>query len=142
MKDTEVIHDVQETMPGQSLLTIAKIGVITKAGGRIKRIIILISLAGIGLFFNACTAAYVATEPSYIEYSRPQQPSTFHIWIEGDWVYNRQTQMYVQNSGYWEKPVQGRTYVSGHWQTTPRGKYWSKGHWQRKAREENRHNRY
>ena len=142
MKKTEVTpNDVQEAIQNQSFLTVAKASTISKVGGSMKRIIFLTSLAGIGLFFNGCTAGYVATEPSYVEYSRPQRPSDLHIWIDGDWVFNTQTHAYVQRNGYWEKPVQGRTYISGSWQSTPRGKYWSKGHWQKKERDENRRNR-
>jgi len=107
-----------------------------------KKFVYITSLAGIGLFFNGCMAGYVATEPTYSEYSRPQRPSDLHVWIDGDWVFNRQTQVYVQRNGYWMQPQQNRVYVSGHWQTTPRGKYWSKGRWQKNSRQENRHNRY
>lgn len=107
----------------------------------LKKLFFLSSLAGIGLFFNGCTAGYVATEPSYVEYSRPQRPSDLYIWIDGDWVYNSQTHAYAQRNGYWERPSQGRTYISGSWQSTPRGKYWSRGHWQKKGHEGNRRDR-
>jgi hypothetical protein len=142
MKNTEVTpNDVQNAKQNQSLLIVAKASTISKVGGNLKRIIIVTSLAGIGFFFTGCTAGYVATEPSYVEYSRPQRPSDLHIWIDGDWVFNTQTHAYVQRNGYWEKPVQGRTYISGSWQSTPRGKYWSKGHWQKKGGNGNRNSR-
>jgi len=143
MKNTEVIRNgVKEATQFQSLLIAAKANNITNVGSRMRKIIFLASLAGIGLFFDGCTAAYVATEPSYIEYSRPQRPSELHVWIDGDWVFNRSTHTYVQRNGYWRQPQQNRVYISGQWQTTPRGKYWSKGHWQKRGREENRRNRY
>ena len=108
----------------------------------LKKLIFISSIAGVGLFFNGCAAGYVATEPSYVEYSRPQRPSDMHIWVDGDWAFNRQTHAYVQRNGYWAAPSQGRVYVSGQWQSTPRGKYWSKGHWQKRGRDENRRNQY
>ena len=108
----------------------------------IRKLVYLISLAGIVLFLNSCATGYVATEPSYVEYSRPQRPSDRHIWVNDDWAYNRQTHVYVQRNGYWATPDQGRVYVTGQWQTTPRGKYWSKGRWQKEGRKGNRHNRY
>ena len=108
----------------------------------VRKIVLLTSLAGTGLFLNNCASGHIATEPSYVEYSRPQRPSELHVWIDDDWAFNRRTHSYVQRNGYWERPRQGRTYVSGQWQTTPKGKYWSKGRWQKKAREENRHNQY
>ena len=53
-----------------------------------KKLVYLTSLAGIGLFLNSCATGYVATEPSYVEYSRPQRPSDLHIWVNGDWAFN------------------------------------------------------
>ena len=81
---------------------------------------------------NSCaTTGYVSEEPAYVEYSRPVRPSNLHIWIDGDWIYNRHTQNYVRGNGYWQLPRQGRTYISGSWQTTPQGHRWQSGHWQR-----------
>lgn len=110
-------------------------------GQHAGKIIYIGILAGIGLFMNSCMTGYVATEPRYTEYSRPQRPSDHHIWINGDWVYNRSTQVYVQKNGYWAKPQQNRIYISGQWQSTPRGKYWNRGHWQKqnsKSKHDNR----
>jgi len=100
----------------------------------LKKFFYLICLTGTGLFFTGCEMGYVATEPTYTENVRPAQPSNLHVWVDGDWVYSRQTHGYVRNNGYWQQPSQGRSYVSGHWQTTPKGHYWTKGHWQRNRR--------
>ena len=113
----------------------------TIVGKHIRKIIYIGSLVGTTLFLSGCAAGYVATEPTYSEYSRPQRPSDLHVWIDGDWVYNRSTRVYVQRNGYWERPQQNRVYISGQWQTTPRGKYWAKGHWQKNGRQHNRHSR-
>ncbi|MBK7171940.1 MAG: YXWGXW repeat-containing protein [Bacteroidales bacterium] len=97
----------------------------------------LIPVAGltiIGLFFNSCTTGYVATEPAQVEYSRPVRPSELHVWIDGDWKYNRQNHTYIQRNGYWNKPVPSRTWVAGYWQSSHRGQYWIPGHWQRNYR--------
>jgi hypothetical protein len=99
-----------------------------------KKIIYLISLAIVALFLDSCFAGYVASEPTYVEYSRPERPSSQHIWIDGDWGWNNSTHVYVQKAGYWDRPRQGQSFVSGHWQTTPKGKSWSKGHWQKQGR--------
>lgn len=107
-----------------------------------RKLIVLACMSGMGIFLNSCASGYVATEPVYSEYSRPPQPSLLHIWIDGDWIFNRQTHTYVRQNGYWSQPQQNRIYVSGQWQTSPKGKYWTKGRWQKKEREENRHNRY
>ena len=110
-------------------------GIVANATRHFKKIILLAGVAGAGLFFNSCTTSgYVATEPVYVESVRTPQPSTLHIWVDGDWVYSRQSHSYVQRNGYWSRPYQGRTYKSGYWETTPRGHRWESGHWQRRNR--------
>ena len=110
-----------------------------KSGKQIKRVIYLSSLIGIGLLFNSCSLGYVATEPAYVEVSRPARPSNLHIWIDGDWVFSRQTQNYERRPGYWEQPRQNRTYIAGYWQAGPRGKNWVPGHWQRNGNNNRNH---
>jgi hypothetical protein len=109
----------------------------TRLGKYMKIFSYLVLFTGIGIVFNSCVGGYVASEPSYIEYQRPQRPSEAHIWINGDWGWNNQTHVYVQKTGYWERPRQGQSYVEGHWQTTDRGKSWSKGHWQKQNQQRN-----
>ena len=135
MKSHEDLQKVvqNEILP-ESLNLKPGTGIIAKSGKSFTKLIYLTSIVGIGLLFNACTTTgYVATEPVYIEHARPAQPSTLHVWVDGDWVYNRQTRVYVRNEGYWQKPNTHRTYVQGSWQSSPRGHYWSHGHY--------RHNR-
>jgi hypothetical protein len=115
--------------------------VIPKLISRVKRIVLVTFIAGTALFLNGCMAGYVATEPVYVEYARPQRPSELHVWIDGDWRYNSQSHGYIQRSGYWERPRQNQSYVSGHWQTNPRGKSWSKGYWQKNGHKGNNRNR-
>jgi hypothetical protein len=102
-----------------------------------RKLFLITSLAGLGLLFNSCVTGYVETEPSYVVMVRPAQPSNVHIWIDGDWRWNSQSQRYVQNTGYWEKPRQSQTYVSGYWQSAPKGKYWQNGHWQNNGNQKN-----
>lgn len=99
-----------------------------------KKIIYLVILAAGSMLLNSCLAGYVATEPSYVEYARPERPSTSYIWIEGDYGWNNQSHAYVQRNGYWDKPRQGQSYQAGHWQSTPKGKSWAKGRWQKDDR--------
>jgi hypothetical protein len=99
-----------------------------------KKLNLLIGLVAVALLLNSCFVGYVASEPSYVEYSRPAPPGNQYVWVDGDWGWNNQRHSYVQKSGYWVKPRQGQSYVSGNWQTTPRGKSWSKGHWQKKGK--------
>jgi len=107
-----------------------------------KKLILLISLAGIMVLLNSCdTTGYVASEPAYVEYSRPAAPSNLHVWIDGDWEYNNHSHVYVQRNGYWSRPSQGRVYQTGHWQSSPKGKSWSKGYWKKNGRNNDRNNR-
>ena len=97
-----------------------------------KKIFFLGSLAIMLLTLGSCTTqGYVSSEPTYVEYARPERPSNLHIWIDGDWVYNRQTQLYVRQNGHWQKPSRNRTYVTGSWQSTPQGLRWQSGYWRR-----------
>ena len=112
-----------------------------KFGSRLKRIIFLTSLAGAALLFNACSAGYVASEPSYMQYERPGRPNEYSIWIDGDWTWNNRSQAYYQNNGYWGNPRKGQTYMAGYWQSTPRGKTWTKGHWYADGRQKDNQNR-
>jgi hypothetical protein len=105
---------------------------VTKAGRQLRKIIGIAGIAAFGLCLNACTSTgYVESEPTYVEYSRPQQPSNNHVWINGDWVYSNQTHAYKQKNGYWHKPHHSQTYVAGHWQSSPKGYYWKPGYYQK-----------
>lgn len=98
-------------------------------------------LAGAGLLIDSCVAGFVVTEPPYVEFERPQPPGNLYIWIEGDWVWDRQNHVYVRRNGYWAKPIPGWVFAPGHWQATPRGKYWEKGHWEKQKRRDEDRNR-
>lgn len=102
-----------------------------------KKIILIISLAAAAISLNSCLVGYVATEPTYVEYSRPARPNNTYVWIDGDYGWNYQRQVYVQKAGYWEKPRPNQTYKAGYWNQTPKGKSWSKGSWQKNSNGKN-----
>ena len=122
---------VQIVIKRDPLLKSTENGFNTKVGRNLKRFIYVSSLVGMGLFFNSCIGGYIATEPSYVETVRPERPSNLHVWIDGDWIYNRQTRAYSHNEGSWQQPRPGRVFVSGHWQTTAKGRRWAPGKWRR-----------
>jgi len=99
-----------------------------------KKIIYIALLSGVGLFFTSCEAGYVASEPSYIESTRPSRPSDLHIWIDGDWRWDQRSNTYKHNDGSWQQPRHGRTFVAGHWQSSPKGNHWVNGHWEGHSR--------
>jgi hypothetical protein len=111
-----------------------------KFGHNLKRIVLVTSLTGAALFFNGCSAGYVATEPAYMQYDRPARPNEYAIWIEGDWNWSNRSQQYYQKNGYWDSPRQGQSYMAGYWQTTPKGKTWTKGHWHADDHQKDNHN--
>jgi hypothetical protein len=106
-------------------------GTYAKVGKFMKIFRYVISMIGVALIFTSCLGGYVVSEPSYVDYARPQRQYDNQIWIDGDWNWNNQTHIYVQKAGYWDKPRHGQSYVAGSWQTTQRGKSWNKGHWQK-----------
>lgn len=98
---------------------------------KITKYIFAAFIAASPAFFSGCFAGYIESEPAYVEYSRPVRPSATYIWIDGDYSWNIQKHVYVQQKGYWQKPRNGQSYVSGQWYSTPKGKSWNKGHWQK-----------
>jgi hypothetical protein len=113
---------------------------IFKKPGKISRIILfLIVFTGACITFNSCVGGYVVSEPLYDDvYDRPASPGIGYIWIDGDWLWDRQTHNYVHEHGYWTRPRSGRSYEKGHWESGPRGKYWAKGRWNRENNEQGR----
>jgi hypothetical protein len=132
MKKNECMpKEIHHALKDDSLMNRADRRVTRKSIGNFRKMFYIASLAGIGLFLNGCIAGYVETEPAYGVSYRTVQPSSVHIWIDGDWGWNNQSHVYVQKAGYWEKPRQGQRYVTGYWQSSPKGKYWQNGHWQK-----------
>lgn len=94
-----------------------------------KKLIFLSGLMVMAFFFSNCGPSYVSAEPTYIENARPPRPTNTHIWVDGNWVWNRRAHTYVHRNGYWVVPNRGRTYIQGHWAVNRRGKYWVPGRW-------------
>lgn len=89
-----------------------------------KKFLFLFSLVGILSLFNSCSAGYVAEEPVYQNYDRPQRPGNDYIWNDGGWNWNRSTNSYIQINGNWERTNQGRKHRHGHWERNQRGSRW------------------
>jgi hypothetical protein len=140
-KKEELQNEIDFGISRSPLLHIRETRIYAKMGKYMKIFSYLVLLTGIGLVLNSCMGGYIAVEPSYTEYARPQRMYDTQIWIDGDWNWNYQTHTYVQKAGYWEQPRIGQSYVSGRWQTTQRGKSWTKGHWQKDNRKNDKHSR-
>lgn len=91
-----------------------------------KNCILIIVL---GLIFSACRPAYVSVRPTNSVVERPIRPSVNHVWVDGDWVYNRRSHVYSRNESYWVKPNRGKKYTQGKWKSTQKGDYWVRGRW-------------
>jgi hypothetical protein len=125
--------DLKETIESEPRSHSTEVDMVMLVGKHLKKFIYITSLAGIGLFVNACTATgYVASEPTYVENVRPARPSDLHVWIDGDWIWSNQTHVYVQRAGFWDRPREGRVFVKGYWQASSHGSRWVKGSWQRR----------
>lgn len=90
---------------------------------------LLFGVIAFNLLLSSCLPAYVVTQPSHQEGFRPPQPSPFHVWVDGNWFYQRRSKTYMRTNGYWSRPSRGRTYHAGHWQSNKRGYRWSQGRW-------------
>jgi hypothetical protein len=82
-----------------------------------------------GLLFNACSPAYVTVRPTHLNIERPMRPSANHVWVDGNWIYSRQTRTYSKNSGYWVQPNRGKKYTQGQWKSNRKGSRWVQGRW-------------
>lgn len=90
---------------------------------------LLLGLLALLLLSNACSPAYVRIQPTYEEGFRPPRPTNNHVWVDGNWNYNRQLKSYNRSNGFWSTPYRGRRYQSGHWGNNSRGYYWNQGRW-------------
>lgn len=69
----------------------------------------------------------VRHRPTDPRYEQSRRPSPNHVWIPGDWVYNRG--QYSFQPGEWVMPNRGKAYVPGHWERVRHGWYWVPGYW-------------
>jgi WXXGXW repeat (2 copies) len=99
-----------------------------------KRIIFLTLLASALFLTNACNRHYAETEPVFLDAPKPTRPSEAHVWIDGDWAWNKDMYAYVRKDGYWVVPNKGRTYVAGHWSKSRAGHYWVPGQWRKTSK--------
>jgi hypothetical protein len=134
-KNEELQNEIHFAISRKPILNMYGTGAYSRVGKYLKIFSYLILFIGFTLVLNSCMGGYVASEPSYVDYARPQRPSDTHIWINGNWNWNSQHRVYVQTAGYWDRPRQGHSYVEGRWQTNQRGKTWSKGYWQKDNRQ-------
>ena len=135
-KNEVLQNEIRFAISGEPLLNSPATGLYTRVGKYMKIFSYLFLFTGILIVLNSCVGGYIASEPSYVEYARPQQPGATYIWRDGDWNWNHQTHVYVQKAGYWDRPRHDQTFVSGHWQSTQRGKSWSNGHWQKQSHQQ------
>jgi hypothetical protein len=133
-KNEELQNEIHFAISRKPFLNTCKTGVYASIGKYMKIFSYIFLFTGIGIIFNSCVGGFIASEPVYVEYARPQRQHNNQIWISGDWGWNNQTHAYVQRTGYWTSPRQGQTYVAGSWKTTQHGKSWNKGHWQKDSR--------
>jgi len=81
------------------------------------------------LFMSCSGIGIVRSEPMYVEIERPRQPNSSYIWIEGDWLWQKNTRTYKNSNGRWEMPKHNKQYAQGHWENRKKGKYWVPGRW-------------
>jgi hypothetical protein len=94
-----------------------------------KKLFFISILLGTLFFLNACSPGYINAEPTAIITTRPNRPSTNHVWINDSWVWRQRNHNYTPRSGYWARPHRGRSYNQGSWNKNPKGYRWKSGTW-------------
>lgn len=89
----------------------------------------LLFLITLFLFISCSSGRYVSSEPRRVEMIRPRQPSSLHVWIDGDWIWQKDTRTYRNSYGRWELPNRNRNYIPGYWENRKKGKRWMPGRW-------------
>jgi hypothetical protein len=96
---------------------------------KLKMLFFALFLMGFSQTFIACSPSYVRIQPTYAEEFRSPCPSNNHVWVDGNWRYNRPIKAYTRGNGYWLLPNVNRKYESGQWRNNSRGFYWTPGRW-------------
>jgi hypothetical protein len=130
-KQKESQENVREDGRKKAFLNVDRIGLNTLKYKCVKRYICIGGVAVVALLFSGCFPGYISSEPTYTETSRPSTPSDVHVWVEGNWEWNRSNQTYVHRDGHWSKPHHSRKFIAGHWTSSERGHRWVNGHWER-----------
>ena len=94
-----------------------------------KSIIITFIIAISLLFANEMSAQiFVRVRPIAPLIVRPAIPSPRHVWIEGEWDWDRRRGEYVYRQGYWMEPRPSREWVPEFWEDGRDGSRWVGGH--------------
>ena len=94
-----------------------------------KLLLIIIITLILYLCLGCLAEGHVTEIPCYTEVERPPQQNASDIWIEGNWIWNRNKHIYLHSDGFWHKHLAGRAYSQGYWQKRPRGLHWVEGYW-------------
>ena len=62
----------------------------------------------------------------------PPIPSPRHVWIPGEWRWNRRRGEYIWRQGFYAVPKPGRVWIEGRWVEGPEGSRWEPGYWRRR----------
>ncbi len=83
---------------------------------------------------NVSAQFYVRIRPIAPVVVVPPGPSPRHVWVPGEWRWNKRRGEYVWREGFWIEPRPGRVWVPGFWEDGPGGSRWIAGHWRRAGR--------
>ena len=74
------------------------------------------------------SGANVRVRPEAPVYVHPAPPSPGYVWVDGDWIWQRNH--YVYRQGNYLQPRPNRSaYTGGHWQRRGHGWVWISGRW-------------
>ena len=84
-------------------------------------------------FTNAQVVVKAKPRKAKILVLKTKRPSTNHIWIDGQWKWNKKSNRYVWVNGKWSKPKHGYVWVAGSWKNLSNGFVWKEGYWRRRV---------
>ena len=88
----------------------------------------------LGIANNVSAQFFVRIRPIAPVIIAPPIPSPRHIWIPGEWRWNKRRGEYVWREGHWLVPKPGREWIPGFWEDGRDGSRWIPGHWRRARR--------
>ena len=94
--------------------------------------VLLITIVAVSLLWSVSNAQVVVKHkpkaPKAIK-EKPAKPDAKHVWVAGEWKFNKTTKKYDWKEGHWFAPRPNTIWVSGHWKKVPEGFKWMHGQW-------------
>ena len=99
-----------------------------ESGNRYVRVVDRRTVSYAGLY-GSSYKGYNTNLYRYANNRKSYRPSNRHIWIEGEWRYNRRLRRDVWYDGYWIAKKRNHKWVQGHNRSSNGARAWVAGRW-------------